>query len=244
MAFQATTELEITGVETAYPRALRQPNGSVKPDPELLDFRFRDPSRSTLTIKRFLDIAISGLTLLILTPLLLAIAALIKADSPGPVLFRQIRIGKNGQRFTMVKFRTMVCDAEERLGDLINLRELDQPVFKIPDDPRVTGVGRHLRRLSLDELPQFLNVLKGEMSLVGPRPEEEAIVALYSERQRVRLTVKAGLTGPMQVYGRGDLTFEERLALELDYLDNVSLAGDLAILMRTPLAIVTGNGAY
>jgi lipopolysaccharide/colanic/teichoic acid biosynthesis glycosyltransferase len=108
----------------------------------------------------------------------------------------------------------------------------------------VTRVGRVLRRFSLDELPQLLNVLKGEMSLVGPRPEEEAVVALYDERQRTRLTVKPGLTGPMQIYGRGDLTFEERLALERDYLDNLSVAGDLSILMRTPLAILRGHGAY
>jgi lipopolysaccharide/colanic/teichoic acid biosynthesis glycosyltransferase len=108
----------------------------------------------------------------------------------------------------------------------------------------VTGAGRFLRRTSLDELPQLINVLKSDMSLVGPRPEEEAVVALYDERQRVRLAVKPGLTGPMQVYGRGDLTFEERLAMERDYLDNLSVVSDLAILLRTPSAIVRGDGAY
>jgi lipopolysaccharide/colanic/teichoic acid biosynthesis glycosyltransferase len=138
----------------------------------------------------------------------------------------------------------MVSGAETQLDGLVDIQRLSQPAFKIPNDPRVTRVGRHLRRLSLDELPQLLNVLRGEMSLVGPRPEEEAVVALYDERQRVRLAVKPGLTGPMQIYGRGDLTFEERLALERDYLDNLSVAGDLAILMRTPVAIVRGDGAY
>jgi lipopolysaccharide/colanic/teichoic acid biosynthesis glycosyltransferase len=144
----------------------------------------------------------------------------------------------------MLKFRTMVSDAETRLGELVDLGKPDEPAFKIPNDPRVTRVGRHLRRLSLDELPQLLNIFLGQMSLVGPRPEEEAVVALYDERQRARLAVKPGLTGPMQIYGRGDLSFEERLALERDYLDNLSVTGDLAILMRTPLAIIRGDGAY
>ena len=144
----------------------------------------------------------------------------------------------------MLKFRTMVSDAEKRLGELVDLDRLEEPVFKIRNDPRVTRVGRFLRRTSLDEIPQFINVLKGAMSLVGPRPEEEAVVALYDDRQRMRLSVKPGLTGPMQVYGRGDLTFEERLALERDYLDNLSVAGDLAILLRTPSAVFRGHGAY
>jgi lipopolysaccharide/colanic/teichoic acid biosynthesis glycosyltransferase len=138
----------------------------------------------------------------------------------------------------------MVADAEERLAELVDLAKLEEPVFKIPDDPRVTRVGRLLRRTSLDELPQLINVLAGSMSLVGPRPEEEAVVALYDERQRARLGVKPGVTGPMQVYGRSDLTFEERLAMERDYLDNLSIFTDLAILIRTPGAIVRGEGAY
>jgi lipopolysaccharide/colanic/teichoic acid biosynthesis glycosyltransferase len=144
----------------------------------------------------------------------------------------------------MLKFRTMVTDAEQRLGDLVDLSKLEEPAFKIRDDPRVTRVGRLLRRSSVDEVPQLFNVLRGDMSLVGPRPEEESVVALYDERQRMRLAVKPGLTGPMQVYGRSDLTFEERLAMERDYLDNLSLLTDLAILLRTPLAIIRGNGAY
>ncbi|HEX9966998.1 MAG TPA: sugar transferase, partial [Solirubrobacterales bacterium] len=124
------------------------------------------------------------------------------------------------------------------------LDKLEEPAFKIRDDPRVTRVGRKLRRFSLDEWPQLINVLKGDMSLVGPRPEEESVVALYDERQRLRLGVKPGVTGPMQVYGRADLSFEERLAIERDYLDNISVAGDLAILLRTPRAILRGEGAY
>ncbi len=210
----------------------------------VLDFRFSDPPHSTMMLKRGLDVAVSALLLVLLAPLLAAISVLILADSGRPVLFRQSRGGRGGRPFSLFKFRTMVPDAEERLAELVDLSTLDEPAFKIPDDPRVTRVGRMLRRWSLDELPQLANVLRGEMSLVGPRPEEEAVVALYDERQRARLMVRPGITGPMQVYGRGDLTFEERLALERDYLDNVSITGDLAILLRTPLAMIRGDGAY
>jgi lipopolysaccharide/colanic/teichoic acid biosynthesis glycosyltransferase len=197
-----------------------------------------------MAMKRALDLLVSATLLALLAPLLLSIAVLIVLDSGRPALFRQRRAGQEGRPFTMVKFRTMVVDAEERLGELVDLEQLDEPAFKIPDDPRVTRAGRLLRRASLDELPQLINVLRGDMSLVGPRPEEEAVVALYDERQRIRLAVKPGLTGPMQVYGRGDLTFEERLAMERDYLDNLSVLGDLAILLRTPSAIFRGSGAY
>ncbi|HVV89714.1 MAG TPA: sugar transferase [Solirubrobacterales bacterium] len=210
----------------------------------VLDFRFSDPPRSTQAMKRAMDVFVSGLLLVALSPLLLMAAIAILIDSGRPVFFRQRRCGKDGVPFTMLKFRTMVADAEDRLSELIDLSKLDEPAFKIPDDPRVTRVGRHLRRTSVDELPQLINVLRGEMSLVGPRPEEEAVVALYDERQRGRLAIKPGLTGPMQVYGRSDLTFEERLAMERDYLDNLSLLTDLQILMRTPRAIVRGEGAY
>ncbi len=210
----------------------------------VLDFRFSDPSRSTVAMKRAMDVVISGALLALLSPLLMAIAVAILVDSGRPVFFRQRRAGLEGAPFTMRKFRTMVADAEERLGELVDLTKLEQPAFKIPDDPRVTRIGRALRRTSLDELPQLINVLRGDMSLVGPRPEEESVVALYDERQRGRLAIKPGLTGPMQVYGRSDLTFEERLAMERDYLDNLSIAGDLAILLRTPRAVVRGEGAH
>ncbi|HVW48618.1 MAG TPA: sugar transferase [Solirubrobacterales bacterium] len=210
----------------------------------VLDFRFSDPPRSTQAMKRAMDVIVSGLLLILVSPILLLASLAILVDSGLPIFFRQRRAGKDGEPFTMLKFRTMVADAEERLGELIDLSKLDEPAFKIPDDPRVTRVGKFLRRTSIDELPQLINVLRGEMSLVGPRPEEEAVVALYDERQRGRLAIKPGLTGPMQVYGRGDLTFEERLAMERDYLDNLSLLTDLQILIRTPRAIMRGEGAY
>lgn len=210
----------------------------------MLDFRFADPARSTMALKRGMDVLLSGLMLALLSPLLATIAAFIVIDSGPPVFFRQKRAGKDGVPFTMLKFRTMVADAEARLGELVDLETLEEPAFKIPDDPRITRAGKLLRRTSLDELPQLINVLRGDMSLVGPRPEEEAVVALYDEHQRIRLAVKPGLTGPMQVYGRGDLSFEERLAIERDYIDNLAITGDLAILLRTPRAIVRGEGAY
>jgi exopolysaccharide biosynthesis polyprenyl glycosylphosphotransferase len=210
----------------------------------VLDFRFSDPPRSTQAMKRAMDIFVSAVLLVATSPLLLVAAIAILIDTGRPVFFRQQRAGKDGVPFRMLKFRTMVVDAENRLSELIDLSKLDEPAFKIPDDPRVTRVGRFLRRTSIDELPQLINVLRGQMSLVGPRPEEEAVVALYDERQRGRLAIKPGLTGPMQVYGRSDLTFEERLAMERDYLDNLSLLTDLQILIRTPRAIVRGEGAY
>ena len=144
----------------------------------------------------------------------------------------------------MLKFRTMRCGAHDRVRDVVDLDALPAPMFKLRDDPRVTRLGRVLRSLSLDELPQLLNVLRGDMSLVGPRPEQLDLVARYEPEHRFRLTVKPGLTGPMQVYGRGELDFEERLALERDYVENVSLARDLRLLALTLGSVFRRNGAY
>jgi len=210
----------------------------------MLDFQFGDPPRSTMAIKRAMDLIVSVSMLTLTAPFLALAAVMIRLDSPGPVFFRQVRIGRDGTHFTMYKLRTMTADAEEQLDSLIDLDALDEPAFKIANDPRVTRIGRWLRRSSFDEVPQFINVLKGDMSLVGPRPEEEAVVALYDERQRQRLRVKPGLTGPMQVAGRGGLTFEERLALERDYVENLTITGDIRILLRTPRAVIHGEGTF
>jgi len=210
----------------------------------MLDFHFSVPPRSTMIIKRAVDIVFSVVLLVLAAPVLLLSAMLSKLDSRGPVFFRQVRVGKDGRRFTMLKLRTMCADAELELDDLVDLDTLAEPAFKIRNDPRVTRVGVFLRRTSIDEIPQFINVLRGDMSLVGPRPEEEAVVALYDERQRQRLAVKPGLTGPMQVAGRGELGFEERLSLERDYVDNLSITGDFLILIRTPRAVIKGDGAF
>lgn len=195
-------------------------------------------------VKRVMDVALALLGLLVTFPLILLAALAIKLDSDGPIFFRQRRIGEHGAPFEIIKLRSMVCDAEERLGELIDIAELSEPVYKIADDPRVTRVGRLLRRTSLDEIPQFFNVLRGQMSMVGPRPEEEALVELYNDEQRRRLHVKPGLTGPMQVHGRGNLSLRERLRLEQEYIDNYSLSRDLQILWRTVPAIIRGDGAF
>jgi lipopolysaccharide/colanic/teichoic acid biosynthesis glycosyltransferase/GT2 family glycosyltransferase len=195
-------------------------------------------------VKRLMDLILGTLFLVVAAPPMALAALAIRLDSPGPVLFLQTRIGQDGRPFRIVKFRTMVDGAEELLPQLVDLAGLQQPAFKIKDDPRVTNIGRILRRYSLDELPQLLNVLAGEMSLVGPRPEEAALVERYTDDQRRRLAIKPGMTGPMQVNGRGDLPFKARLALELDYIEHYSLRRDMAILLRTIPAVIRGKGAY
>jgi len=194
--------------------------------------------------KRAIDLAGALVTLVLVALPMAIIALIIKVDTSGPAFFRQTRIGQKGTPFRIFKFRTMVSNAEAVLPQLLDLDALAAPAFKIPDDPRVTRVGRFLRRWSLDELPQLFNVLAGEMSLVGPRPEEAGVVARYTDDQRRRLAVKPGMTGPMQVNGRGDLSFEERLQLELDYIDHYSLRRDMAIFLRTLPAVWSGRGAY
>jgi len=195
-------------------------------------------------LKRLIDRVAAVVLLVLLSPVLLAIAVWILLDGGRPVLLAQERVGKDGRRFRMLKFRTMVPNAEELLPHLVAFDRLPEPVFKLPRDPRVTRVGRVLRRTSIDELPQLWNVLRGDMSLVGPRPEEEQIVARYEPEHLVRLQVKPGLTGPMQVNGRGNLRFEERLAVEREYIENLSIARDLRILTATASTVVAGRGAF
>jgi len=193
--------------------------------------------------KRLLDIA-GGFVGLVLSAPVLAIAAVaIKLDSRGAAFFVQERAGEFGKPFRVIKLRTMVLGADERVNEVLEKNVLKGPVYKIPNDPRVTRVGRLLRRMSVDELPQFWNVLRGEMSLVGPRPEELWVVAGYNDEQRKRLAVKPGLTGPMQIAGRGELDMDSRLALEMDYIRNYSLWKDLRILLQTLPAVLSGKGA-
>jgi exopolysaccharide biosynthesis polyprenyl glycosylphosphotransferase len=195
--------------------------------------------------KEAVDRVIAGISLLLLAPLLVAIAAGIRLTSPGPVIFRQTRIGKGGREFTMLKFRTMVVDAEARRADLaVHNERAEGLLFKIRRDPRITPVGRVLRKFSLDELPQLVNVLLGHMSLVGPRPPLPEEAALYEADARRRLLVKPGLTGLWQVSGRSDLTWEEAVRLDLRYVENWSLTLDLMILWKTCGAILGGRGAY
>jgi exopolysaccharide biosynthesis polyprenyl glycosylphosphotransferase len=213
-------------------------------DLPVLEFDTSDVSRSTMLLKRCFDVIVSAAGLLLFAPLFPLVALAIRLDSPGPAIFSQLRAGLGGRPFRMYKLRSMYRDAEDQLSDLVDFDALPEPAFKLRDDPRVTRVGRFLRRLSLDELPQLWNVLRGDMSIVGPRPEELALVARYQPEHRFRLQVKPGMTGPMQVSGRGELAFAERLAVELDYVERVSLARDLWILLRTLPALSRGTGAY
>jgi exopolysaccharide biosynthesis polyprenyl glycosylphosphotransferase len=210
----------------------------------LIEFRTWDPSRSTMLLKRTMDVSGAALALAVLAPWLVLIGLIVKLDSPGPALFRQRRAGRNGVPFEMLKFRTMVADAPARIGEVVAVDELAEPAFKLRADPRVTRVGRLLRRTSLDELPQLVNVLRGEMSLVGPRPEEMWLVERYGEADRFRLEMRPGITGPMQIHGRGELTFQERMSVEREYVENYSLGKDLMILVRTIYAVVDGRGAF
>jgi lipopolysaccharide/colanic/teichoic acid biosynthesis glycosyltransferase len=195
-------------------------------------------------LKRVFDVVFSVAGLVVLAPLFPLVAAAIRLDSRGPVIFTQFRAGTGGRPFRMYKLRTMTADAEESLSEIVRLEDLREPMFKLPNDPRVTRVGRLLRRFSFDELPQLVNVLRGQMSIVGPRPEQVELVERYAPEHRFRLEVKPGMTGPMQVFGRGELSFGERLAVELDYVENVSLGRDLRILFQTVPAIIRGTGAF
>ncbi len=195
-------------------------------------------------LKRVFDVCGALIGLLIFSLPMIVIAVVIKLDSPGAIIFTQPRAGKNGVPFRMFKFRSMQPDAESRLDAIIGQSRLPPPVFKIPNDPRVTRVGKFLRRFSLDELPQLFNVLRGEMSLVGPRPEELHVVEKYTDWQRQRLAIKPGMTGPMQINGRGDLTLDERVRLELDYIERYSLWFDVWLLLKTIPAVLRGKGAY
>jgi lipopolysaccharide/colanic/teichoic acid biosynthesis glycosyltransferase len=176
---------------------------------------------------------------------MLVVAAAVKLTTPGPVLFRQERVGKHATTFRMTKFRSMYLDAEQRRAQLAHLNEHGStPLFKMRDDPRVTPVGRFIRRFSLDELPQLFDVLAGSMSLVGPRPPLAREVAAYEAEVRRRLLVKPGITGLWQVSGRSDLSWEESVRLDLRYVENWSLGLDLSIIARTVLAVLGRKGAY
>ena len=204
---------------------------------------FRENLLFQLFVKRLTDLIGSALLLILLSPLLLAAAAAVKFTSPGPVFFGQERIGMNKRRFRLLKFRSMVVDAEARRKQLEHLNEMDGPTFKIRNDPRVTRVGAILRKFSIDELPQLINVLKGEMSLVGPRPPLLREVNLYDWSDRRRLSIKPGITCLWQVSGRNELTFEEWMVLDRKYIDNWSVWLDVKILLKTIPVVLRGKGA-
>jgi lipopolysaccharide/colanic/teichoic acid biosynthesis glycosyltransferase len=209
---------------------------------------FTEPTSSAsawgAATKRAIDLAIAVPVLILLTPMIVVVAVAIKLDSPGPVLIAQERVSKGLRTFRMFKFRSMVANASELIGSLQAFNEATPPLFKIRRDPRVTRVGRHLRRLSIDEVPQLINVLKGEMSIVGPRPPLRNEVESDRWRQSFRLRQAPGMTGLWQVSGRSNLGYEAMIALDLSYVRDWSILLDLGILMRTPAVVLSGRGAH
>lgn len=236
-------QVKLTVVSPFRGRALPSPQVTQLADLPILEYNTWDPSRSSLLLKRVVDLVVAAPLLALLAPLYPLLALAIKLDSPGPVIFSQVRAGLGGRPFRMYKLRTMRMAAEADLDRYVDLGDLEEPAFKLADDPRITRMGRILRRLSIDELPQLANVAVGEMSLVGPRPEQVELVDRYQPADRIRLAVKPGITGPMQIFGRGELCFAERMAVEVEYVENQSLARDLGIIIRTLPAVVRGTGA-
>jgi exopolysaccharide biosynthesis polyprenyl glycosylphosphotransferase len=194
--------------------------------------------------KRLFDVVVSGALIFLAAPLMAILALLVKVDSRGPILFKQERVGIEGVHFGMLKFRSMVVDAERRLAELEHRNEGNGVLFKIRNDPRITRVGRILRKYSLDELPQLFNIFAGSMSLVGPRPPLPREVEAYEHDVRRRLLVKPGLTGLWQVSGRSNLSWQDSVRLDLYYVENWSLAGDVVIILRTVRAVFHSTGAY
>jgi exopolysaccharide biosynthesis polyprenyl glycosylphosphotransferase len=194
--------------------------------------------------KGVMDRLIAMVALVCLAPVMMVIAVFIRSNSAGPALFRQVRVGRDGKTFVLYKFRTMHNDAEQRLAELLALNDSDGLLFKMRDDPRITGVGRTLRRYSLDELPQLLNVVGGRMSMVGPRPPLPGEVEKYLQDTHRRLTVKPGMTGLWQISGRSDLSWEDSVRLDLRYVENWSLTSDFVIMLRTLGAVLRSSGAY
>jgi len=210
----------------------------------IVDIAYSRPQGIVAVIKSTIDRMVALLALMIAAPILAVCAALVRFTSPGPVIFKQIRVREHGRTFTMYKLRTMTQDAEDRLADLMELNEVGGGLFKMKADPRITPVGTWLRRLSLDELPQLWNVVKGDMSLIGPRPALPSEVASYDQAARRRLAVKPGLTGLWQVSGRSNLSWDETVRIDSDYVDNWRPGRDISIALRTVKAVLSKDGAH
>jgi exopolysaccharide biosynthesis polyprenyl glycosylphosphotransferase len=242
-------ELEKTGTDLCVAPALLDvagPRTTVRPTAGLTLLHVDHPQLSgpRQVVKDLFDRCAAAFGLMALSPLMLTIAVAIRLSDDGPALFTQTRVGKGGEPFRIYKFRTMVVDAEARLVEIREKNESDGVLFKIRRDPRITAIGARLRRSSLDELPQLINVLRGEMSLVGPRPALPEEAAKYADHVRRRLVVKPGVTGMWQVNGRSELSWEETVRLDLRYVENWSFALDLQILWKTFSVIFRGAGAY
>lgn len=217
---------------------------SKEPVASIIELGANRESRVYRVLKRGTDLAVSITLLTLFLPIIPVVAVLIRLDSPGPVFFRQKRVGKNGKTFDFYKFRSMVPGAEGVIDTLRPLSNADGPVFKIKDDPRITRVGRFLRRSSLDELPQLINVLRGEMSIVGPRPNLPSEVSQYLPWQRRRLDVTPGITCFWQIAGRSHIGFQEWMRLDLEYVRARSYVTDIKIMFKTIPAVIARKGAY
>jgi exopolysaccharide biosynthesis polyprenyl glycosylphosphotransferase len=242
-------DLEKTGTDLCVSPALLDvagPRTTIRPTAGLTLLHVDHPqlSGARLVVKGLFDRCVAAIALIMLAPLLLLLALTIRLSDRGPALFTQTRVGRDGRAFRIYKFRTMVVDAEQRRAELLASNDHDGILFKLRKDPRITSLGVHLRRLSIDELPQLINVLLGDMSLVGPRPALPAEAEQYADHVRRRLVVKPGLTGLWQVNGRSDLTWEESVRLDLRYVENWSFALDLQVLWKTISVLVRGSGAY
>jgi exopolysaccharide biosynthesis polyprenyl glycosylphosphotransferase len=215
-----------------------------EPAASIIELQAARGGRTYFLLKRFSDIVVALFLLALFLPIIPVVAILIKLDSPGPIFFKQKRVGKNGKFFSFYKFRSMVSGAENVIGALRPLSGVDGPVFKIKDDPRITHVGRFLRRSSLDELPQLINVLKGDMSIVGPRPNLPSEVSQYLTWQKRRLEVTPGITCFWQIAGRSHIGFQEWMRLDLEYVRKRSIVTDLKIMFKTVPAVIARKGAY
>lgn len=213
-----------------------------------IDMKYRENSNSLkkyFFLKRGIDIIGSLIGLILLMPIFIGVAVILKIEEfEGDIFFSQVRIGKNGEKFIMYKFRSMYMNAEEQLEELLKLNDISGAMFKMKEDPRITRVGKFIRRTSIDELPQLWNVLKGNMSLVGPRPAIPREVKVYTPYDRQRLIVKPGCTGLWQISGRNNLSFNEMVRLDLEYIQHPSIARDINIIFKTIILMVKPNGAY
>jgi exopolysaccharide biosynthesis polyprenyl glycosylphosphotransferase len=246
---QLAWELEKTDTDLCVAPALLDvagPRTTVRPTAGLTLLHVDHPQLSgpRQVLKGLFDRFMAAMALLLLSPVLVTVAIAIKLTDKGPALFTQTRVGKDGTPFKIYKFRTMVVDAEARLAELMPANDLDGVLFKLRRDPRITPIGAKLRKYSIDEFPQLINVLKGEMSLVGPRPALPSEAAKYVDHVHRRLVVRPGLTGMWQVNGRSELSWEESVRLDLRYVENWSFALDLQILWKTIAVILKGSGAY
>jgi exopolysaccharide biosynthesis polyprenyl glycosylphosphotransferase len=218
--------------------------GSKEPVASIIELQGVRESRGYMAMKRMTDIVVALFLLILFLPIIPVVAILIRLDSPGPTFFKQRRVGKNGKIFSFYKFRSMVSGAENVIGSLRPLSGVDGPVFKIKDDPRITRVGRFLRRSSLDELPQLINVLAGDMSIVGPRPNLPSEVSQYLTWQKRRLEVTPGITCFWQIAGRSHIGFQEWMRLDLEYVRKRSYVTDVKIMLKTVPAVIARKGAY